>query len=331
MKKRHLITYLIVMLCFTVNAQEYFRSNLYNFSRVQYNPATTGSEGDVVAYMYAGRRWLNFDGAPKSYMVGVHSGFYDNMGVGLYVNNYKSGLINNNNIYGLYSYKIQIAELHTLRMGIAAGVTRSNLDMDQINVTTYDDPTLKADYFNKTRVNSSFGIQYLYDAFTLDLAMPEFLDKDYNIIRNVFAMASYNFSLNNPEFNVKPSVLYQTHNNELNQVDVNCQVEWREMVWSQVGYCTNENLLFSLGITFDMFRLGYGYEMTLADLSNVSSGSHELMLVLDIGKSHRSFFRRTSDQRHESISSHKHHNSTSQKHHQHQIQKDRRKLRKHKK
>lgn len=290
MKKSYITIILIVLIGISASAQQHIRSNLYNLSRVQYNPATAGAEKELVAYMNVGRRWMEFEGAPRATQFGIHSGINGNMGLGLTVYNYKSGLIQNSNIYGQYSYTIALAQFQQLKFGIAAGVKRANLDMEHIQVETYDDPTLETDYYNKMRMNSSIGVQYTFDNLLVELASPEFLDDNYKFNRNIFALASYTIDLYNQDFQLMPSLMYQTSNNEFNQVDINCMLKWRDMAWAQVGYCTNKNLMFSAGVSYDIFKIGYGYEMTMADLSNASSGSHEIILLLDISTGHRKYY-----------------------------------------
>ena len=45
-----------------------------------------------------------------------------------------------------------------------------------------------------------------------------------------------------------------------------------------IGYQTNNTLLSRLGIVYDHFRIIYGYDITISQLSNASSGSHEFAL-----------------------------------------------------
>ena len=105
-----------------------------------------------------------------------------------------------------------------------------------------------------------------------------------SIRRHYFLMAGYVLEIN-PALVFKPTALFRMEEHGLNSIDVSASFLMDKRIWGGISFRSNE----SLGINFsyiidDSYRFGYAYDMQIGGLSSVNSGSHEIMLGMDIKK-----------------------------------------------
>ena len=86
-------------------------------------------------------------------------------------------------------------------------------------------------------------------------------------------------------FDIKPSIMVKYQPQAPLQGDVNCNLLYKERVWFGVGYRTGDAMVGMVEYQINpQLRIGYAYDMTTSRLRNYTSGSHEVMLGLDLGR-----------------------------------------------
>jgi type IX secretion system PorP/SprF family membrane protein len=85
--------------------------------------------------------------------------------------------------------------------------------------------------------------------------------------------------LKKDDFIVEPSVLFRYQANTPFQLDFNTRVLYKNLVWLGASYRHQDAVVFMTGFYFDKFRLGYAYDLTLSEVKDYTSGSHEINLV----------------------------------------------------
>ncbi len=80
-------------------------------------------------------------------------------------------------------------------------------------------------------------------------------------------------------FELLPSMLLRTNPANTTQLDLHCNVIYKEKLWFGTSIRTNGNLstLFQLQIN-PQLRVGYSYGYELSKLSSYQHGSHELVI-----------------------------------------------------
>jgi type IX secretion system PorP/SprF family membrane protein len=110
-----------------------------------------------------------------------------------------------------------------------------------------------------------------------------------SILRNYFTKhiylnAGHVFELSE-DFDLKPSVMVKYQQEAPPEVDLNCNVLFRERFWLGVGYRTGDAMVAMLEYqATSMIRVGYAYDLNTSGLRHYNGGSHEVMLGLDLGK-----------------------------------------------
>jgi hypothetical protein len=62
------------------------------------------------------------------------------------------------------------------------------------------------------------------------------------------------------------------------QLDINTRVIWQDMVWGGISYRTGDAVSILIGYSYEeKIYFGYSYDITLSDLRNYNTGTHEIM------------------------------------------------------
>jgi len=62
-------------------------------------------------------------------------------------------------------------------------------------------------------------------------------------------------------------------------LDFNIKVNFKEQMWGGLSYRTNDALVIIAGYNIkDKINIGYSYDVTLSELKQYSTGSHEILL-----------------------------------------------------
>jgi len=96
---------------------------------------------------------------------------------------------------------------------------------------------------------------------------------------NYLFVTGYLFTLSD-NFELLPSLLFKTNPANRSQLDINCNVIFKEKVWFGTSMRTNRNmtLLFQYQANSQL-RVAYSYGYEFSELSNFQKGSHEVMLI----------------------------------------------------
>jgi hypothetical protein len=83
---------------------------------------------------------------------------------------------------------------------------------------------------------------------------------------------------------LKPSVLVKYQKAAPIQADFNCNLLINEVFWIGASYRTNAAVIGIIEYQINpMFRVGYAYDYSTTAINRYSSGSHEIMIGIDLG------------------------------------------------
>ncbi len=103
------------------------------------------------------------------------------------------------------------------------------------------------------------------------------------MIRHYYLTGGYNFRLND-DFILQPSLLAKGTERSPAQLDVNAKAVYKNNYWLAVSYRTSQSAIAIIGIKYKRYYIGYAFDYAFSNLSNYSTGSHEFMLGIDLGK-----------------------------------------------
>lgn len=282
---------MFLIIVMAASAQQDPQFSQFMFDRLSINPAVAGTEGNICATILLRQQWAGFDGAPKTGLLNAHGPIDKfNSGVGLSVYLDQLGQEKSTIARLAYAYHIKVnGGVGKLSLGVQLGMVNRSLDNDWIAVDDFqDDAAIPNSGASSTAFDMGFGIYYVSPKIWAGISsthIPETELKDVFIknTRHYYAMAGYNWEIGgDPNKVLKPSFLVKSDASST-QLDLNVTFLFNKMVWAGVSYRTQDAIAPMLGYQHDfnsksMLKIGYSYDITTSELSNHSSGSHEIML-----------------------------------------------------
>lgn len=298
MKKIYFTALLTLLMTFTdVHAQQdpHYTQYMYNMSVI--NPAYAGSkEGLSLGLLYR-KQWVDLEDAPTTATLSGHSPVGKNVGLGLSIVSDKIGPVEETNVYGDFSYTLNLGGEHKLALGLKAGATFHKVGLfDQVytNVPDADDPAF-SENINNTYLNIGTGLFYYTNKYYVAFSIPNMLkSKHLDINRDgqdmefgsetqhYFLTGGYVFDLN-PNVKFKPFAMVKTAFNTPVSLDVSTNFMFYDKFEIGATYRLDDSFgaMVNYAITPSL-RIGYAYDHIVSDLKVTTPSSHEIILLFDV-------------------------------------------------
>lgn len=291
MKKIFFTLILALVAFFDAQAQQdpHYTQYMYNMNVI--NPAYAGSKENLSLGLLFRKQWVEIEDSPTTFTATGHSPVGKNVGVGLSIISDRIGPVEENNIYGDFSYTLNLGGEHKLAMGMKAGV--SMLKVDNSFRSTLPVPTDGAFSVNTSTANLNVGAGLFYhtNKYYLAFSVPNMLKSvhlDYNgvqygsEIQHYFFTGGYVFDLN-PRLKFKPFFMVKSAFNAPTSLDVSTNFLFFEKFEIGATYRLQDS--FGAMVNYkisDGIRIGYAYDHIVSDLKVATPSSHELILLFDL-------------------------------------------------
>lgn len=306
MKKIFLYIILITVATSFAEAQDIHFSQ-YNYSPLNYSPATTGLfDGDIRANGFYRNQWNSVTIPYKTFglaydqVLGIPSASGARHSAGALINSDRAGDGNFGTLQLLLSYahlfSINSDSIHFISAGVQAGFNYRSLDFNRLTFdnqftgdvfnpsaptnesfdrTSYIYPDLNAGIswlgnFDNTTVQAGFSVQHLIKP------NQTFLNES-NGLPMRFQMNAGAWFLKNEKISFYPSVIYmmQSEFRELTggaEVKFNLQKESVRKRALSLGahYRSEDAIIPSVAVYYDLWRIGLSYDVNTSDLDAVS-------------------------------------------------------------
>ena len=177
MKKIYILALLLLTGIFELQAQQdpQYTQYMYNMSII--NPAYAGSKDALSLGALYRKQWVNIQGAPNTITFFGHTPVGKNVGLGLSAISDEIGPVKEQNVYGDFSYTIDLGDEHRLAMGVKAGATFHKVDLfSQVYnyVPNPNDPAF-AENTNNAFFNVGTGFFYYTENYYFAVSIPNLL------------------------------------------------------------------------------------------------------------------------------------------------------------
>ena len=292
MKKLYLVALVVIASFGDLHAQQdpHYTQYMYNMNVI--NPAYAGSKENLSIGMLYRKQWVDIEDAPTTFTLSGHSPVGKNVGLGLSVISDKIGPVEENNIYGDFSYTLNLGGEHKLAMGMKAGVSLLKVN-NSIIVPTLAIPTDGAFAANTSTANLNIGAGLFYytNKYYLAFSIPNMLKSahlDYNgvqygsEIQHYFFTGGYVFNLS-PTLKFKPFFMVKSALKAPTSLDVSTNFLFFEKFEIGATYRLQDS--FGAMVNYkisDAIRIGYAYDHIVSDLKVATPSSHEIILLFDL-------------------------------------------------
>lgn len=203
-------------------------------------------------------------------------------------------------IAGTYALHIPVAENYNLSFGVNVGVSNRAFLKDRaqtLNMMTGVgiDPTYDAytQQTNRYTMDIGAGMYFYSDRLFIGIT-GEQLTRDYvsfgsgtvNFDPNMhfYATAGYKIGLND-NLSLMPAVLVKYMGPAPLSVEGSLQFEYKEWLWMGLSYRNQDAIVAMAGLNISRrFKVGYSFDYSVSRFNNYSSGGHELILGLMLGR-----------------------------------------------
>ena len=288
------VTVIIAFILFTVftrgQQDPQYTQYMYNMNIV--NPAYAGSYESMSLNFLGRTQWVGIEGAPQTLTFGIHSPVGKRVGLGLSIIVDEIGPVKEQNVYGDFSYTLQVGENAKLALGIKAGFTFFNADLSKLQLVDNPDPVFVNNNVNKVLPNFGVGAFYHQEKFYAGFSIPNLLEtfhfekKGGQITRasekkHYFLTTGYVFDVSK-DIKLKPSIMAKAANGAPLSIDFSGNVLLNNKIEFGLSYRLDESISALVNVRAkDYLRIGYAYDHTLTNLGNFNSGSHEIFLLFN--------------------------------------------------
>lgn len=293
MKKLFFASILALLSNIDVKAQQdpHYTQYMYNMNVI--NPAYAGSKENLAIGLLFRKQWVEIEDAPTTFTATGHSPVGKNVGLGLSVISDRIGPVEENNIYGDFSYTLNLGGEHRLALGLKAGVTLQNIGLNSEIASSLPVPTdgAFAENTSNANLNIGTGVFYYTNNYYLALSVPNMLKAnhlDYNgvqygtDIQHYFLTGGYVFDLT-PRLKFKPFFMVKSAFNAPTSFDISTNFLMFDKLELGASYRNQDAVsgLINFKIT-DGLRVGYAYDHITSRINAVSKSSHEFILLFDL-------------------------------------------------
>jgi type IX secretion system PorP/SprF family membrane protein len=214
------------------------------------------------------------------------------VGLGLSVTANEIGPEKEQDIYGDFSYTLRVGQKANLALGLKAGITFLNINLNSLNTSNENDAAFINQNPNKSLPNFGVGAFYYTDKFYVGLSIPKLLKtthfkrKDNQVTRasdinHFFLTSGYVFELSSA-IKLKPSIMAKATQGTPLSIDFSGNILVFDKLEFGVSYRLQESISALINIRASKsLRVGYAYDHTLTNLGEFNSGSHEVFVLFN--------------------------------------------------
>ena len=254
------------------------------------NPAYAGSQDALNVGIHSRAQWTGFDGAPRTLTLSAHTPLKNKkVNLGLLLMGDKLGSKTETGFLLNYAFRMTLGS-GKLSLGLAAGISHLTTDMDLIHYADEGDLLLQNPGQRMVLPEFSLGVYYHHEKYFLGFSMPfcmsHFTSEASGKCQIAFRPGEANYLLNggyifqaSENFEIFPSALLKIIPANAIQLDIHCDVIYRQRFWLGINVRTNGQIsaLFQAQVN-PQFRIGYSYGYESSQLSSYQHGSHEVVL-----------------------------------------------------
>ncbi|MDD4993445.1 MAG: type IX secretion system membrane protein PorP/SprF [Paludibacter sp.] len=270
----------------------------YMFHTSEFNPAAIG-EGNLIQITGQHRiQWVGIPNAPQTTVFSINSPLKigtGTSGIGFKFMNDKAGLFTNQTAHLQYAFKKKLGE-GMLSVGadlgfVSIGFHGDSITAHKISIGEYhndltSDLQIPQLYVSGMSFDMNVGVFYSTPKFYAGVSYlhvngpkVDWNEMQFKQVGALFATGGYSYTMEDPKYVVKPSMLFKTDFTTL-QLDLSTRVEFNNKYWGGLSYRWGDAVVFLAGINLaGGLGVGYSYDLPVSKIILGSSGSHEILLT----------------------------------------------------
>lgn len=268
-------------------------SESYFIDKYSFAPAYAGNFNPKFLVLGYRSDWSGIDGGPKTFRLSFNDSFMKNAGYGVKVVYDKSGIFNQLNAMGSYSYRLKVNDNNNILFGLSAGIYRNTLNLlDYYNDPNYNlDPALiNSDIKSKLKFMSDislvwqlkkFEAGFMFSNISFGDAHYKEVSVKYNPVANFQAHATYDFSAGE-NWNLIPLFIFRGGQYIKSQFEIATQLLYHQRIWGTLVFRDPGIWGAGLGVNIGKgLKVAYNFNFS-SDVALNIYNNHELCLGFNI-------------------------------------------------
>ncbi len=293
---KHILSILLISLYAEVAfAQQLPQLSQYNSQDYLFDPAVAGSRPWFEIRSAHRNQWVGIQDAPRTFVLSATTPLGGNMGVGGYIFTDNVGPSRRTGMQLSYAYHLKITGDIKLGLGLSFGMLQFLIDGSKIQFHDPDEPLMDDQLRGSLMPDATFGAYLYHDKWWFGATAPQLLrnrvwfydenDKSLSTLAaHYYAMGGYRLPIGS-DLKLEPSFLVKYVDPVPPKIDLTATLRYKDMVWIGATYRTEDAVSLMVGYWMKKtFQFGYSYDLTMTNLRNYSSGTHEVMLAITFGK-----------------------------------------------
>lgn len=262
------------------------------------NPAMAGSVDYAPIRLTARQQWSGITDAPATFALSGHTPLSNNtMGVGGYIFSDRFGPISTTGVQASYSYHLSLSGETKLALGLSFSAFQFKMDESMLNLIEDSDNAITGAVETTFVPDANFGA-FLYNEkyfvgfsaqqlIQFGIQLGDNVQNSNQMVRHYFLTGGYTFNVGE-KFQIQPSLLLKGTERSPFQVDINLKAIYQKHYWIGVSYRTQDAIIGIVGVKVDKYYIGYAFDYTMSNISNYTTGSHEILIGINIGEDAKS-------------------------------------------
>jgi len=292
MKNKLLFIAILIVINITAHSQQLPRYTQYMLNGFLINPALAGSDNLSPLKLTARQQWVGFEDAPSTQNLSVHHHLTAyNMGVGGIIFNDMFGAVRRTGLQLAYAYHIDMSKWDSkLSFGLSGSFFQYSLDKNNLRILDENDIAFSQNFENSFIPDLNFGFYLHNNKYFIGVSGNQLIEynvklsannNDNRMVRHYYTTAGYKIPING-DILLEPSFLIKATETINPQVDINLKTYYKNDYWLGFSYRHSDAITALIGMKYNQFIIGYAFDFTLSNINQYSSGTHEIMLGVNL-------------------------------------------------
>lgn len=296
--KKLLLSVAVLMIAQLVWSQQDAQYSQFFMNKLTYNPGFAGSEEKICATGLYRSQWVGFGStdigiSPVTFVGNIHAPIGDKFGLGLNVTNDRQGFEESLNPMLSASYRLRFKNQGVLGIGLAGGFMQRTLAGDKYKPRETGDAIIPNVSVSGLKADFNLGLYYTlpnlwrFESFYAGLSASHLNQAnikyewvggaaDAPLKLHTYFMTGASYPLSSA-LSVEPNILVKTDFAKTT-ADINGMVTYNNKIRGGLSYRTTDAIVILVGYKFTPeLQIGYSYDVTTSNITNYSSGSHEIV------------------------------------------------------
>jgi type IX secretion system PorP/SprF family membrane protein len=298
--RKAVLVILLVVVVGLARGQQRPQYSLYFQNNYVLNPAITGIEDFTDAKLSYRKQWVGINGSPTTSYASVQGPLGDALrghaGIGGLVVDDQTGPDSRITVDASFAYHLPLTETVRFALGVSAGITQYTLNTGALTFssTGETDPAIGRNRPTQDLPDLSLGLwlysSQFYVGASMDQIIPSQLsfgsgnaNPNESLRMHGFITGGIRIPMGD-ELNFVPSVLVKYVRPTPVSYDLNAKLLFRDYLWVGGSFRRQDGFTIATGINLNaLINISYAYDYTTSSLQTVTSGSHEIILGLQLG------------------------------------------------